>query len=140
MSTYKEYGEFLEDKGIRASSQRILMLEYLNENMTHPTADKIYIDLSTKLPSISKATVYNNLKLFVEKGILKEVSIDNTEVHYDIVTESHGHFLCVECKKIKDFVVRDIAPECKELDNDQIISKDIFFRGICSDCQSKRNN
>lgn len=75
MTSYEDYCKILEENNIRPSSQRVLMLKYLEENHIHPTADKIYIDLSKNLPTISKATVYNNLKLFLNRGLIKEINL-----------------------------------------------------------------
>lgn len=131
---YSGYSSYLEERGVRASSQRILMLEYLDNNHIHPTADKIYLDLSSKLPTISKATVYNNLKLFQEKGIIKEVNIDNNEAHYDIVVEDHAHFVCNKCGKIVDLPVDELKVDTGGIENYEIISQDVFLKGICAEC------
>lgn len=142
MLKYENYSKILEEKGIRASSHRVLMLEYLKKNLTHPTADTIYNELSAKLPSISKATVYNNLKLFVDNGILNELNIDNSEVHYDIVTEDHAHFICEKCKKIYDldFNLNEAFSKTNQLKDYKIFSKDIIIKGICKDCLEKSAN
>lgn len=137
---YKNYGLFLEEHGIRASSQRILMLEYLMQNNVHPTADKIYVDLSKKLPTISKATVYNNLKLFLNKDIIKEVNIDNNEVHYDMMMDNHAHFICNKCNKIEDLDIKAVDIDTSILEGYDITSQDIFLKGTCSECLRKEKN
>lgn len=134
MSEYENYGNFLEENGIRASSQRILMLEYLDQNHIHPTADRIYIDLSRKLPTISKATVYNNLKLFLNKGIIKEVNLDNSEIHYEMKIHDHAHFVCKKCGKIEDLDIKNILIDTSNIEGFEIDSQDIFLKGICKDC------
>lgn len=130
----------MEEHGIRASSQRILMLEYLTQNNVHPTADKIYVDLSRRLPTISKATVYNNLKLFLNKGIIKAVNIDNTEVHYDMIMGEHAHFICDKCNKIEDLPVKKMDLDVSGLAGYEIKSKDVFLKGICKDCLNEDKN
>lgn len=134
---FQKYSEFLESHGIRASSQRVLMLEYLDNNLVHPTADKIYTDLSRKLPAISKATIYNNLKLFVDHGIVNEINIDNIETHYDIEMHQHGHFICENCDKIFNFDIDELKLDSIELEGCVIKHKEVFFRGICKDCVTK---
>lgn len=140
MSEFKNLGDFLEEHGIRASSQRILMLKYLEESHDHPTADKIYVDLSERLPSISKATVYNNLKLFLNNGIIKEVNIDSNEVHYEMMMENHAHFVCRECKKVHDLEIADINIDLSQIEDYEIESQDIFLRGICRECLDNKKN
>lgn len=134
MTSYEGYGKFLEDRDIRPSSQRILMLKYLEENHIHPTADKIYIDLSKNLPTISKATVYNNLKLFLNRGIIKEINFDNSEIHYDMILEDHAHFICKACGKIEDLAIKALDLDLSSLSDCAIDSKDIYLKGLCKDC------
>lgn len=142
MLNYENYSKILEEKGIRASSHRVLMLEYLENKRIHPTAERIYNDLSKKLPSISKATVYNNLKLFVDNGILNELNVDNTEAHYDIVTKNHAHFICENCKEIYDFDLDfdKIFSHAEYMKDFKVFSKDIIVRGICKNCLDKSTN
>lgn len=132
---YESYGSFLEENGIRPSSQRILMLQYLEESKSHPTADKIYVDLSKRLPSISKATVYNNLKLFLNNGIIKEVNIDNSEIHYEMMMDNHAHFVCRKCKKVEDLEISNINIDLSHISDYEIESQDIFLRGLCNECK-----
>lgn len=133
--TFENYGNFLEEHGIRSSSQRILMLQYLEKSENHPTADRIYVDLSKKLPSISKATVYNNLKLFLNKGIIKEVNIDNSEIHYEMMMDNHAHFICRKCKKVDDLEITNIDIDLTNIMDYEIESQDIFLRGLCDKCK-----
>lgn len=135
MAMYESYGSFLEENGIRPSSQRILMLQYLEESKSHPTADKIYVDLSKRLPSISKATVYNNLKLFLNNGIIKEVNIDNSEIHYEMMMDNHAHFVCRKCKKVEDLEISNINIDLSYISDYEIESQDIFLRGLCNECK-----
>ncbi len=135
MAMYESYGSFLEENGIRPSSQRILMLQYLEESKSHPTADKIYVDLSKRLPSISKATVYNNLKLFLNNGIIKEVNIDNSEIHYEMMMDNHAHFVCRKCKKVEDLEISNINIDLSHISDYEIESQDIFLRGLCNECK-----
>lgn len=135
MAMYESYGSFLEENGIRPSSQRILMLQYLEESKSHPTADKIYVDLSKRLPSISKATVYNNLKLFLNNGIIKEVNIDSSEIHYEMMMDNHAHFVCRKCKKVEDLEISNINIDLSHISDYEIESQDIFLRGLCNECK-----
>lgn len=134
MTSYEGYGKILADNNIRPSSQRVLMLKYLEENHIHPTADKIYIDLSKNLPTISKATVYNNLKLFLNRGLIKEINFDNSEVHYDTILDDHAHFVCKACGKIEDIAIRSLDLDTSALAEYSVDSKDIYLKGLCKDC------
>lgn len=111
------------------------MLQYLEESKSHPTADKIYVDLSKRLPSISKATVYNNLKLFLNNGIIKEVNIDSSEIHYEMMMDNHAHFVCRKCKKVEDLEISNINIDLSHISDYEIESQDIFLRGLCNECK-----
>jgi len=80
--TNKAAYECLMDHGVKPSVQRIAIMDYLLKNRTHPTAEEIYSALVNLIPTLSKTTVYNTLKLFVEQGAALMLTIDekNSEV------------------------------------------------------------
>lgn len=124
------------ENDIKPTYQRLAILDYLINNLTHPTVDEIYNSLITEVPTLSKTTVYNTVKNFVNKGILKQLSIDNNEVRYDIILEAHGHFRCDVCGKIYNFKI-DKKNQYQDLDGFQINSSDIYLNGICKECLEK---
>ena len=103
--SYRDLVKELKEKKIRLSYQRVKILDYLNRNRTHPTADEIYTGLIAEIPSLSKTTVYNSLNSLVKANLVQELTIEDNENRYDIVTETHGHFKCEKCGKIYDFKV-----------------------------------
>ena len=126
----------LNEKNINASLPRIEILDYLYTSMSHPNIDEIYSVLSSKMTSLSKATVYNTLELFAKKGLVNNLYIENNEVRYDVRTERHGHFKCIKCGRIYDFEVYDVETELKEDNEDfKILSEEVNYRGICKDCK-----
>ena len=76
---YEIEKHILKKHDIRVSHQRLMILDYLVNNRTHPTADDIYKDLKSKDPILSQATVYNTLNLFVKNNIVSELDF-NQEV------------------------------------------------------------
>ena len=92
-----------ENTGVRITPQRHAILEYLVESMTHPTADDIYKALEGKFPNMSVATVYNNLRVFKEVGLVKELTYGDASSRFDYVTSQHYHVICEKCGKIVDF-------------------------------------
>ena len=132
--------EMLKKHSIKPSHQRLQILNNIISNPCHPTIDQIYSRLLTELPTLSRTTIYNTLKIFVEAGLVQEVTIENNEVRYDARTESHGHFKCKKCGKIYDFniSVDDILVE--GLNDFQVDNKNVYFIGICKDCLKKSEN
>lgn len=123
----------LQQFDIKPSYQRIKILEFLNNHRIHPNVDQIYVALNPEIHTLSKTTVYNTLKLFVQKGLVQELTIDDNEVRYDIDTKEHGHFKCKECHDIYDFDLALYA-NIQGLEGFQFDSVDVYAKGICKNC------
>lgn len=137
---FKDISDTLTNNKIRPSFQRIKVLEYLINNQHHPNVDQIYKDLQSEVPTLSKATIYNTLNLFVKAGLVKVLSIEDKETRYDIVTETHGHFKCEECGTIFNFKVDSGLLATDELAGFKVVDKNVYFKGICSKCLLDMNN
>lgn len=89
--------------GISATTPRLVIAEVLYERQVHPTAKEILSFTQERLPVIAPATVYNTLKLFVEKGFVHELRLgEEGSVRYDINTEPHHHLLDRESGRVLD--------------------------------------
>ncbi|HOL22125.1 MAG TPA: transcriptional repressor, partial [bacterium] len=126
--------KILENKEIQASFQRIKILEYLIENRIHPSADDIYKKLLPEIPTLSKTTVYNTLKAFVDKGLISMVTTEEDEVKYDYSEEPHLHFKCKSCGALYDIFHRCDVLKQKEIGGHLISEHHLYFRGICKKC------
>lgn len=93
----------LRQAGVRITPQRQAILRYLISSHTHPTADEIYQALSPDFPNISVATIYNNLRVFKDIGIVKELTYGDSSSRFDFNTHNHYHIICEQCGKIVDF-------------------------------------
>ncbi len=125
----------LKEFNIKPSIQRIEILEYLMNNRIHPNIEAIYTTLAKKMPTLSKATVYNTLDLFAKKGLAIRLYIEPKEVRYDIRTDLHGHFKCEKCKKIEDIKIYNLETELNKKEHNSIIyAEEINYRGICEAC------
>ena len=85
----KPYDRLLEHN-IKPSMQRIAIMEYLMDNPIHPSADDIYTALSPSMPTLSKTTVYNTLKLFSEQGAALMLTIDYSPETRKEQQQHHG--------------------------------------------------
>ena len=83
----------LVEHGIKPSLQRIAVLEYLMTHATHPTVDTIFSDLYPSIPTLSKATVYNTLKLLVQCGAVNMITIEEKNACYEDCNKRYMHFL-----------------------------------------------
>ena len=132
--TFENLKQELKKKNISLSYQRLKVLEYLTQNRCHPTVEQIFTELQKDIPTLSKTTVYNTLRILAEAGLVKVITIDERESRYDIDTEDHGHFKCESCGTIFDFPI-DIDSLIPEgLSNFKINDKNVYFKGICPRC------
>lgn len=123
---------------MRNSKQRDLILQTLQENPVHPTAEQLYAMVKEKAPGISLATVYRNLNLLADNGIIKKICGLDGLAHFDHFVHNHYHFICSQCHKVYD-VPYKIAPRLAEdvcaRTGFIVESCDIALGGICRNCQ-----
>jgi len=133
--------EMLKETGVRITPQRHAILEYLINSMTHPTADDIYKALEDKFPNMSVATVYNNLRVFKEVGIVKELTYGDASSRFDYITTEHYHVICEECGKIVDFHypgLDEVEALAAHITGFDISHHRMEIYGTCSDCTTKK--
>lgn len=92
----------LERHDIRASAQRLAIAQYVLSTSEHPSADQVWVRVKADFPMVSRATVYNTLQLFTEKGLLKQLVLAEGSVVYDPKVEPHHHFVDDESGAIED--------------------------------------
>jgi len=104
VSGFKTIGDFLSASGIKPTRQRVAIATHMYEKDQHLSADAILerVNLDSSTTNVSKATVYNTLKLFVREGILREVAIDPQRILFDTNTHNHHHVLDIETGQIRD--------------------------------------
>lgn len=136
--------EHLQSHGIKPSPQRIAVMDYLLNSRMHPTADEIYLALSPSMPTLSKTTVYNTLKLLVEAGAVLNISIDEKNARYDGDTRPHAHFRCLKCGAVLDLYPEQV-PYLEQIDRQQlgrlrIVQTRLYYMGYCEQCQEHTSN
>ena len=94
--------QVLTDHGITPTAQRVAVAEYVLVTTEHPSADKVWAGVQENFPMISRATVYNTLNLFVEKGLLRALHLAPDSVIFDPNTDRHHHFIDEESGRIYD--------------------------------------
>ncbi len=135
--TLEKLKKQLSDKDIHLSHQRMKILQYLADHPSHPTADQIFTDLKKSIPTLSKTTIYNTLRLFLEAGLIRVLNIDDYETRYDTVLEDHGHFLCSQCGSIYNFSIDLTHSDIKGLEGFDISARDVYFSGRCPHCLAR---
>ncbi len=94
--------ERLRSRGIQPSAQRIAIAGYVLDTEEHPTVEQVLERVRENFPYVSRATVYNTLNLFVERGLLRRLVLAPGRVVYDPRTEPHHHFLDEESGQVFD--------------------------------------
>ncbi len=128
----------LKITGVRITPQRHAILEYLIQSMAHPTADEIYKALEGKFPNMSVATVYNNLRVFREVGLVKELTYGDASSRFDFVTNDHYHMICECCGKIVDFHypgLDEIEHFASQVTGFDVHSHRLEIYGTCPSCK-----
>ncbi len=87
---------------MRHTKQRQVILETLQKHTDHPGADSIYAEVREILPRISLGTVYRNLELLSEAGVILKLPGREGQKRFDPVVSPHPHFRCVQCGAIED--------------------------------------
>ena len=126
---------------IHPSVHRIALMKYLEEHRTHPTVDKIFEDLHPALPTLSKTTIYNTLKLFAENGAIQIITIDAKNARFDACTLPHAHFFCTKCGTIYDIPLPEgqdpsTLSNNPELKDFIVKSTQLYYKGICPSCKT----
>lgn len=101
--------EKLKTTGVRMTPQRHAILSFLMDTHIHPTVDEIYKSLEARFPNMSVATVYNNLKLFLEAGLVRELTYGDGASRFDADMHDHYHAICHTCGSISDFECESLA-------------------------------
>ena len=127
----------LTSNNIKPSIQRIKIYEYLYNNKIHPTVDNIYTGLVGEIPTLSKTTVYNTLKLFIENKIAITLTIEDNEVRYDAFMEDHAHFKCNACGKVYDIEIDLSKLKFNNLADYEVDKTNIYLNGKCKKCITK---
>ncbi len=111
--------------------------------MIHPTVDHLYELVKKELPNISLATVYRNLNSLAETGVIRRIQDLDNAVRFDHNMCNHYHFICTKCNKVYD-VPQNIAPNLSDkLSAETGLTAetyDITFKGVCHECQKKKQN
>lgn len=118
------------------TKQRAVILEVLRSDKCHHTAEEIFELAKQILPTISRATVYNNLHSLEEEQFIRKISGDGGPDRYDNAFIPHGHLLCTRCGGVFDIDVPDIDRILDECIGCKAESFELKVRGCCKRCKS----
>jgi Fur family transcriptional regulator, ferric uptake regulator len=122
---------------MRLTTQRQIILEELGKVTSHPTANEVYDMVRRRLPRIGLGTVYRNLELMADSGIILKLEVGGTQKRFDATTEPHYHIRCTSCGKVDDIAMEfqeHIDKAAEKSSNYVILGHHIEFSGICGSC------
>lgn len=133
-----DYATLLKESGLKATFQRMNILERI-EVYGHISIDTIYEEVIKTHPSLSLATVYKNIILMVEKGVLVEVPITGKKSKYELIKEDHIHLVCTECGEVEDKPQHTVADELftsmTQKENFTLSKQQVNLYGVCNYCK-----
>lgn len=138
-------GDKLKERGYKLTQQRLQIIKAIYKNNIHMNADEIHSKVKGK--NIGLSTVYRNVTILEEVGVLKKINITNT-IYYELdLTDKykfHIHAKCVKCNKIIDIEETEVSEvygnfmkSLKERNEILIESTSIVLSGVCKDCEKK---
>jgi len=128
---------------MRLTTQRQIILEELGKVTSHPTANEVYDMVRKRLPRIGLGTIYRNLELMAENGIILKLEVGGTQKRFDATIEAHYHIRCTSCGRVDDIdieVQKNINELAAKSCNYNILGHNIEFSGICEDCSQKKQS
>jgi len=125
---------------MRLTTQRQIILEELTKVTSHPTANEVYDMVRKRLPRIGLGTIYRNLELMAESGMIQKLETGGNQKRFDATTASHYHIRCAGCGHVRDVHIPPL-PQLDALAAEatgyQITGHHIEFSGYCQDCREK---
>jgi len=135
-----DYASLLKESDLKATFQRMNILSVIDK-YGHMSVDDIYAEVIKVHPSLSLATIYKNIILMVEKGVLVEVPIVGKKSKYELSKEDHMHLVCTECGMVEDKSCVDVADavfeSLTEEEHFKLNKRQVNLYGICEACQNE---
>ena len=139
MTVRSDFRELCHAHGLAATQQRQVIYDTVLTCPGHPSPEAIFARVQKKIPSISLATVYNNLHTFLKSDLLREVSLHQRSLRIETNPYPHHHLICVNCKAIADLDERQLEPLKfrQKLRGFQIKRISVDILGLCSICSTE---
>ena len=128
--------------GAKHFRKRDAILEYLRNTKAHPSAETIYTDLKPEISDLAMGTVYRNLTLFRQQGLISSIATVSGVERFDANTDPHVHFICSDCDAVIDLDQMQIPDSLQAAASSccggRADSCQLSFTGLCRNCyQSK---
>ena len=122
------------------TNQRELILKELKKSKRHLSADELYERVKKVMPRISLATVYRNLEILSEAGMIAKLEISGRQKRFDYDVGEHDHIYCVQCHRVDNIILDRSLIEREEMraaEGYSVTGMRVEFAGICPSCRRK---
>ena len=124
------------------TAQRRLLLSVMQEAEKHLDAKELYRRASERGASISLATVYRNLQLFKEEGLINERHLGQARCFYEVKhSGEHQHLVCEACERVIEFespLIRKLVAEVQRKNNFSVTKVELYLEGHCHKCKEEK--
>jgi Fur family transcriptional regulator, ferric uptake regulator len=140
MDQVQVFNQYLQRKGLKTTSQRMIILETFLESDSHFSTEELYLKIRQEYPKIGYTTVHRTLKLFAECGIAAERHFGDGQARFEPVKdeEHHDHLVCTECGLIIEFEdsqIEALQTKVAEEHNFKIETHRLELYGLCAACR-----
>jgi len=127
----------LREHSLKVTPQRLKIVESL-EQFGHLNIDMLYSEVKREHPNVSLATVYKNIAIMTENGLLDEVKVPETKSVYEVKKEQHHHMRCIRCGRIDDVNISldEVVKAMETTTGYRVVRSETVASGICPACQA----
>lgn len=148
MSNPSRFQQRFTNAGFRLTLPRQAILNVLKKTQGHLNAEEIFLSINKNYPGVGFATVYRNLSLLTQMGLVSKFYFGDGQSRYELASEAikghHHHIICIRCGKIIDYsdfmekevkFIKELEEELSRKHNFKINNHQIHFYGLCERCQ-----
>ncbi len=114
-----------------------LILEFINQSKEHMTAEQLFLELKKTEPRVVQATIYNNLNVLCQEGLIRRMSIEGSPDRYDTI-QKHDHLVCNKCGALSDINFEDLTGKLESQLGEGILFYDLKVYYVCPKCRENK--
>lgn len=135
------FNAYAAKQGLRSTRQRDVILDIFLSTHEHLSVEELYLKVKASHPGIGQATVYRTLKLFVDAGLAREMTLPDGQTRYEhqLAGEHHDHLICTHCNRIIEFedaTIEQLQQEIAQRHGFVLTGHKMQLCGICPACSS----
>ena len=128
--------QLFREQGLKVTPQRECIFDVLWGAETHPTAESVFAEARTRMPTMSLKTVYQTLNDLADMGEIHQLDLGTGSSRFDPNVDVHHHLVCNRCGKVRDLYADygsvEVPPAARQ--GFTVGSAEVVFRGLCSEC------